>query len=220
MFRGRAMTDAADPDRYVSLETGQEAEIRVQGSRFLARAFRADSESEADARLAEVPRLHWDATHHCWARRIGSPERCVERSDEGGEPSGTAGLPILAVLRGRALHDVLVVVTRWFGGTKLGKGGLARAYAEAARAAIDAAPRRTLWRESTVIAACDYGDVGAVEAVLARHADVVHRCERDFAGRPRFAITVRRSRAEDLCGSLREATGGRIELLPETHDGR
>jgi uncharacterized YigZ family protein len=213
------VTGAADPDRVLSLETGQDAEIRVQGSRFLGHAFRADSEPEADARLAEVRRLHHDATHHCWARRIGPPERCVERSDEGGEPSGTAGIPILAVLRGAELHDVLVVVTRWFGGTKLGKGGLARAYSEAARAAIDAAPRRTVWRESTVIAACAWADVGAVEAVLGRHAAKVRRCERDFASRPRFAITVLRSRTEELRRSLREATSGRIEMLPETHDG-
>jgi uncharacterized YigZ family protein len=214
------MTDAADPDRYLSLETGREVEVRIQGSRFLGRAFRADSETDADARLAEVRRRYHDATHHCWARRIGPPERCDERSDDAGEPSGTAGAPILASLRGAALHDLLVVVTRWFGGTKLGKGGLARAYAEAARAAIDAAPRRTLWRESTVIAACAYGDVGAVEAVLARHAGgVVRRCERDFAGRPRFAITVLRSRTDELRSLLLEATGGRIDL-PETHDGR
>jgi uncharacterized YigZ family protein len=216
----RDVTDPADPDRYLSLETGQGAEIRIQGSRFLARAFRADSPPDAGARLAEVRRRYHDATHHCWALRLGPPERCEERSDDAGEPSGTAGAPILAVLKGAALHDVLVVVTRWFGGTKLGKGGLARAYGEAARAAIDAAPRRTLWRESTVIAACAWADVGAVETVLARHADAVRRCERDFAGAPRFAITVLRSRTEDLCSSLLEATGGRIALLPETHDGR
>jgi uncharacterized YigZ family protein len=206
------VADALDPDRYLSLESGQSAEIRIQGSRFLARAFRADSETEADACLAEVRRLQHDATHHCWARRLGPPERCIERSDEGGEPSGTAGVPILAVLRGAALHDVLVVVTRWFGGTKLGKGGLARAYGEAARAAVHAATPRTVWRESIVVASCAWNDVGAVEAVLARHAGDVRRCERDFARGPRFAITVLRSRADGLRASLRDATGGRVEF--------
>jgi len=210
------VTGAADPDRHLSVETGPETELRAQGSVFLGQALRADSEADASSRLAEIRRRHHDATHHCWAQRIGPPDACVERADDDGEPSGTAGAPILAELRRAPLHDALVVVTRWFGGTKLGRGGLSRAYAGAARAAIDAAPERVLWRESRVTARCAWNDVGAVEATLARHADDVRRCERDFTDAPRFVITVLRSRTERLCAVLREETAGRIEFFRDT----
>lgn len=110
------------------------AELREKGSRFVAWVEPAASEEEAAARLADLTRAHSDATHHCWARRLGEPAR--ERSADAGEPSGTAGMPMLQVLRGAEVSDSLAVVARWFGGTKLGKGGLARAYAEVVRLAL------------------------------------------------------------------------------------
>src|SRR6185436_899291 len=123
------------------------AEIREKGSRFLAVLGPVAGEEEAKARLAAVEREFPDATHCCWAFRIGDPPR--ERSSDAGEPSGTAGVPILQVLRGADLSDVLAVVIRWFGGTRLGKGGLARAYAAAAREALAVLP--TVLRVPTVL---------------------------------------------------------------------
>ena len=114
------------------------AENTVKGSRFRAVVLPAADEDEIRRLLAEAAAQYRDATHHCWAARLGAPP--VERSSDAGEPHGTAGVPILQVLRGGDLSDVLVVVSRWFGGTKLGKGGLARAYAAAARAAVSEAP--------------------------------------------------------------------------------
>jgi len=114
------------------------AEIREKGSRFLAVIGPAMDEAAARAALGTLEREFPDATHHCWAWRLGSPAR--ERSSDAGEPAGTAGIPMLQVLRGAGLSDVLAVVVRWFGGTKLGKGGLARAYAAAAREALAALP--------------------------------------------------------------------------------
>lgn len=116
--------------------TSARAEIREKGSRFLAVVIPAPGEAAAKAALAEVEERYPDATHHCWAWRLGQPPE--ERSSDAGEPSGTAGMPILQVLRGAGLSDVVAVVVRWFGGTKLGKGGLARAYTGAAREAVEA----------------------------------------------------------------------------------
>lgn len=115
-----------------------EGEIREKGSRFLALLAPAADEAAARAVLEELERRHPDATHHCWAWRLGRFPS--ERSSDAGEPSGTAGMPILQVLRGADLSDVLAVVVRWYGGTKLGKGGLARAYAAAVRAALETLP--------------------------------------------------------------------------------
>jgi uncharacterized YigZ family protein len=114
------------------------AEVREKGSRFLAQVSAVASEQEARAVLAGLARSHPDATHLCWALRLGWPPR--ERSSDAGEPSGTAGVPMLQVLRGSGVSDVLAVVVRWFGGVKLGKGGLARAYAAAVRAALERLP--------------------------------------------------------------------------------
>jgi uncharacterized YigZ family protein len=114
------------------------AELREKGSRFLAVVGPASGEEEARAALAALARLYPDATHLCWAWRLGRPPR--ERSADAGEPAGTAGAPMLRVLRDAGLSDVLAVVARWFGGVKLGKGGLARADAGAVRAALDGLP--------------------------------------------------------------------------------
>jgi uncharacterized YigZ family protein len=203
------LTDGAPGDSHLSVEDGPEVEAKVRGSRFLGQVFRAGDESAADARLDAVRRTHHAATHHCWARRLGGHGPVSDRYDDDGEPSGTAGAPMLAVLAGAELRDVLVVVTRYYGGTKLGTGGLARAYADAARMALQAAPRRTVWHEATVRVTCAYEDMGAVEAVLAREGSRIRRVGRDFTGSPVFRVTVLRSFAPRLTGLVREATAGR-----------
>ena len=126
------------PASYRTLAATGVAEIEVSRSRFLAEASRVETEEDARAAIVRVRRAHPDARHHCTAFVLG-PRREIERSNDDGEPSGTAGAPILDTLRGADLTDAVVVVTRWFGGTLLGTGGLARAYGDAARAALEAA---------------------------------------------------------------------------------
>jgi uncharacterized YigZ family protein len=116
--------------------TAARCELRIRDSRFLATALPIASDDDARRERAALARDFPDATHHCWAFRLHSPRGERERHDDGGEPAGTAGMPILQAIRGVEVTNVLVVVTRWFGGTRLGKGGLARAYRDAARAAL------------------------------------------------------------------------------------
>ena len=110
------------------------AELKDKGSRFVAIVRPARNEAAAGAVLDELRGTYRDATHLCWAWRLGAPPR--ERSADAGEPHGTAGEPMLQVLRGAELSDVVAAVARWFGGVKLGKGGLARAYSGALQAAL------------------------------------------------------------------------------------
>ncbi|WP_313405892.1 YigZ family protein [Aeromicrobium sp.] len=149
-----------------------EAEIVVSRSRFLARACRVEDEAAARAFVADVRSADHDARHHCTAFVIG-PDGSLRRSNDDGEPSGTAGRPMLEVLTGRDLSDVVVVVTRWFGGVLLGTGGLARAYADATGAALDAAGTRprVLWQRARVVA--PIAEVGSMEGRLRRDTDVV-----------------------------------------------
>jgi uncharacterized YigZ family protein len=199
-----------DPDVYSTLADGPPCEIRVKGSRFLAQAWRMRSEADLVSRLESRSRRFHDARHHCWGLRLGPPESLLERCDDDGEPSGTAGVPILGALQRLDLYDSGVIVTRYFGGTKLGTGGLVRAYGDAAAAALGAAPRRCAWLLTVLELSCAYEDLGTVEAVLAQHGDVVHGIERRYEPGPRLHVTVRRSCAPALRAALVEATAGRV----------
>ena len=110
-----------------------EREIIEKKSRFIAKVVRVNSEEEAAEKLAEIKKEHRDARHNVFAYRIANSS---ERFSDDGEPSGTAGVPILNILRGESLENILVVVTRYFGGILLGTGGLVRAYSTAAKEAI------------------------------------------------------------------------------------
>ena len=118
-------------ESYHTIYRGGSGEITEKKSRFIADVFPVSSEEEAMLYLEETRKKYWDARHHCWAYVVGRTP-CMERMSDDGEPAGTAGKPILEVIRGNHLTDVFVVVTRYFGGTLLGTGGLVRAYTEAA----------------------------------------------------------------------------------------
>jgi len=211
--RGTPGGDASGAaDRYLAVHDGPETELKEKGSRFLAQALAVTDEKDSATRLASVRKRHHAATHHCWAHRLGPPESLIERADDDGEPSGTAGLPILQALQAADVHGALIVVTRWFGGTKLGTGGLARAYGGAAKQALAAAARRDVWREAVLEIAVAYADVGAVEAVLARDAALVRGCDRVFSGDPVFRVRTLRSQAAGLAARVTEATAGRAGI--------
>lgn len=173
-------------------------EVREKGSRFLAWIGPAGGEDEARAALDRLTREYPDATHHCWAWRLGAPPR--ERGSDAGEPSGTAGVPILQVLRGADLSDVMAVVIRWFGGVKLGKGGLARAYAGAAREALAGLP--TVLRVPTVRVTLEipYEKVGAVKRLI--HPPAVELESEEYGERARLVLAVHEERKDALRQAL------------------
>ncbi|HVS00809.1 MAG TPA: YigZ family protein [Thermoanaerobaculia bacterium] len=174
------------------------AEIREKGSRFLAVVGPAAGEAEARAALADLERRYPDATHHCWAWRLGWPPR--ERASDAGEPAGTAGVPMLQVLRGAGLSDVLAVVVRWFGGTKLGKGGLARAYAAAAREAVAGLEVAARVPTVRVVLQVPYEKVGAVKRLI-RPPEVELAAE-EYGAAARLELAVHEERLEALGEAL------------------
>jgi uncharacterized YigZ family protein len=125
-------------DLYRTIEGPSEGQFRDRGSRFLGFAFPVDHENDIQQRIAELKRHYHDARHHCYAWRLGADMEQYRVGDDG-EPSGTAGKPILGQIRSRELTQILVVVVRYFGGTLLGTGGLANAYRSAASDALDRA---------------------------------------------------------------------------------
>jgi uncharacterized YigZ family protein len=176
------------------------AEIREKGSVFLAVIGPAADEAAARPLLAALEREFPDATHHCWAWRLGSPPR--ERSADAGEPAGTAGVPILQVLRGAGLSDVMAVVVRWFGGTKLGKGGLARAYAAAAREALQGLPVARKVPTARLAVEVPYEKVGAVKRLL-RPPEIELEAE-EYGAAARLVLAVHEEREEALREALAE----------------
>src|SRR5258708_37415437 len=132
------------------------AEIRERASRFLSFASPASTPKEAGALVARLKKEYHDATHVAFAWKIGSGGSARERASDAGEPSGTAGKPIAAAIASAGVTDVVAAVVRYFGGTKLGPGGLSRAYRRAAEAAIPAAEIKTLRQTTLLIVKCPY----------------------------------------------------------------
>jgi uncharacterized YigZ family protein len=124
--------------RYSSVQAAVSAQLKVEGSRFIADLFPVRTEQEAAAALESIRKKYFDATHHCYAYVIGAEKKIFRYSDDG-EPSGTAGVKIYTAVQSYNLSDILCVVTRYYGGTKLGVGGLGRAYHESAMEGIRAA---------------------------------------------------------------------------------
>ena len=179
--------------------------LEVKHSRFIAHAAPVVSPEAALAFIAQVSDL--DATHNCWAYRIGAEYR----SSDDGEPSGTAGRPILAAIEGQGYDQVAAVVTRWYGGIKLGAGGLVRAYGGAAAECLRRAERRPLVAMRRMRLACPFDDIGAVHAALA--ASAAEKIEESFdESGAHLLVSLPAERVDGLKTQLRDATRNRASL--------
>lgn len=176
-------------------------ELRDRGSRFLAWVHPAAGEARAQAILDDARERFPDATHHCFAWRLGDPPR--ERSSDDGEPHGTAGHPMLAVLAGAGLSDVVAVVMRWFGGVKLGKGGLARAYAGAVSSALEGLTVEVKVPQVELEVSLPYERFGALERLV--HPPQVVVVEQTFGADVTVRLAVWRSRERTLREALADA---------------
>jgi uncharacterized YigZ family protein len=198
-------------DTFLTLAGDGVAQTRIKGSTFLALAAPAADEAEARATLAAREREMWDATHNCsaWRMRNG-----VHRANDAGEPSGSAGAPILAAIDGAGVTDCVVIVTRYYGGTKLGVGGLVRAYGDAAAEALAAAPRRAGTVAVRLAVRYPYEHTSAVMRALERAgaAEVEHGyAPEGNAGTVEFSVPAAAESA--LAEELRESTAGALAPL-------
>ena len=183
--------------------------LEIKYSRFIAHAAPVEHEDDAVRVLREVHVP--DATHNCWAWRVGDQYR----SSDDGEPAGTAGRPILAAIDGQGFDRVMVVVTRWYGGIKLGAGGLVRAYGGAAAECLRQAPRLPVVAMTSLVLACPFDDLGVVHGALATHLAVKQDESFDESG-ARLVIELPADRADALKTQLRDATRNRVRVMPAT----
>lgn len=199
---------------YRTCASAGQAELREKGSRFLSFVEPCPDRPAAEHRIAEYRRRYHDATHLCWAWRLLCEPDPGEGSSDAGEPSGTAGVPMLGALRSGELWDVLGVVVRWFGGTKLGRGGLVRAYRSAMALAIgNAEVVETLYRVPAVIRA-PVEKIGDAHRLLSS-INVSYGDQTTEGGLVRLAISLPARDVDRLRRQLVEATQGEGSLSLE-----
>ena len=190
------------------------ASIRASNSRFVATAGPAASVEAARAFIAEIRAEMPDATHHVYAYIIGHGATTTLGMSDDGEPSGTAGRPALAVLRGSGLGDAVLVVTRYFGGTLLGTGGLVRAYGDAARAVLAALPRAEKVERRELAVTLPYAAYEPARRLVAAHAGSI--LGEDFAADVTLRVLLPAAQATAFAVALGEATAGRAHITMET----
>ena len=189
------------------------AELEVKRSRFRCRIERVGTEEQARAVVEAARKEHWDARHHCSAFVLG-PDAATQRSSDDGEPSGTAGAPMLEMLRGREVSDVVAVVTRWFGGVLLGTGGLVRAYGDAVRLGLDEAGLRERRLVTEHAVRLPVADAGRVEGGLRARGLTVLQVS--YAEAPDAVITLAApsGRDEQVAAAVAELTSGAATAQP------
>ena len=194
---------------YRTVFNGGQAEIEEKKSRFIASVRPVDSETEALNFLASTRKKYWDARHHCYAFRIGT-EHVLERCSDDGEPGGTAGKPMLEVLSGKDLYNVVAVVIRYFGGTLLGTGGLVRAYTKSVQAGIAAAVLVEKRLGYVTQLTCDYSFYGKIQFIAA--TENVHVMDTAFTDAVTVQMVVPLSKMGIFRKKLIEASCGSIQL--------
>jgi uncharacterized YigZ family protein len=192
-------------------------EIVIKKSRFICHLRRVETEEDARAAIDAIKKRYWDANHNCSAYRIG-PEGRFQRTSDDGEPAGTAGAPMLAVLNKRELNDVVAIVTRYFGGTMLGAGGLIRAYGQSVTDAVDAVGIVERRPVKLIAVEADHAEAGRLEHALrtagyelgpvSHGANVTFEIRMNEHDLPAFAVWL----AEATNGRSRAAVAGEIEI--------
>ncbi len=194
---------------YDTVYTGGSDEIVEKKSRFIAQVFPVETEEEVLQILEETRKKYWDARHNCYAFVLGAGGEITRCSDDG-EPSGTAGRPILEVLTGRRLRNVLVIVTRYFGGTLLGTGGLVRAYSQSAQAGLAASRVITKQAGCLLTVDTDYNGIGKLQYLAAQSGLAV--LDTVYTESVQMKVLV----PTELCGSVQkeitEATSGQAGI--------
>ncbi|MEI8134463.1 MAG: YigZ family protein [bacterium] len=197
-------------DYYFTVASSHRApELKVKGSRFIADIIPVSSRDQVSEHLLAISKEFYDASHHCYAYRIGRPAELVRSADDG-EPSGTAGKPILLALTSKEITNCLLVVTRYFGGTELGTGGLARAYAEAAKHAIETATIKQVLITESYHITLSYEDFPILERIVAPFSPII---EKQFGDQVIVKLQVRKSLAEQCMSAIKRVLYNTVVIV-------
>lgn len=193
---------------YQVVYQGGSDEIVEKKSRFIAHVFSVSSEEEAQEQIEQIRKRYWDARHNCHAFVIGEHNELSRCSDDG-EPSGTAGRPILEVLTGAGVHNALIIVTRYFGGTLLGTGGLVRAYSQAAQAGLAASTLIVKQSGHKVTVSTDYNGIGKLQYIVGKRG--LHTLDTRYTEAVEMDVLVASDELEGFLKEVTEATAGQAQ---------
>ncbi|MEF2290526.1 YigZ family protein [Virgibacillus dokdonensis] len=196
-------------DRYYTVKREGQDEIIIQKSRFIGYVKRVETEEDAQKFIQEIKKKHHDATHNCSAYIIGEHDQ-IQKANDDGEPSGTAGVPILEVLKKQKLKDTAVVVTRYFGGIKLGAGGLIRAYGSTTSQAIKTTGVVKRQRMQGYTVTADYGLSGKLEHALRQSEYILHKT--DYTDQVTYHVYVEVGAEADLEAFIVELTNDQARI--------
>ncbi len=199
-------------EAYKILLEGGVGELVEKKSRFIATVRSCETEEEACAFIEEMKKKYWDASHNCSAMVLGSRGELTRCSDDG-EPGGTAGRPMLEVLLGEGIRNVAVVVTRYFGGTLLGTGGLVRAYSQAVKEGLKACRTGMMRYGCDLALETDYNGIGKILYLLGQQG--MEPLESDYGENVRLKVRIPIETEERLTKALVEITSGRVKIEKE-----
>jgi uncharacterized YigZ family protein len=197
---------------YLTVSGYGEAEIEIQKSRFIAYVQRAEQEEAAVAFIEQIKKKHWNATHNCSAYVIGGNDQW-QKADDDGEPSGTAGKPILEIIKKNQLKDTVIVVTRYFGGIKLGAGGLIRAYGKSTSAGLKAVGITQRQNHTRIGVEIDYTFLGMLENQLRLQGYRIE--DKIFTDTIRLIVLEKVGQEEILEQKIIDWTAGQVTLTRE-----
>ena len=200
-----------EKDYFVPFASYGEDKFEEKRSKFTGRLWHVETAEEAVAKIKEMRETYWDATHNCYAYILR--EGNVMRYSDDGEPQGTAGMPILEVLRHENLTDCVCVVTRYFGGILLGAGGLVRAYAQGSKAALDAAGVVVMEKSARHMVEVDYSTWQRLEYFLRSAPVIIEHTE--FGASVVCTLMVRVADEENLLAEITRVTDGKAETLED-----
>lgn len=199
-------------NEHLTIKESKKAKLKEKGSIFIAQAFPIKSEDEAKARMEDLQKEFFDATHHCFAFRIGKAKDESFKYSDAGEPRGTAGKPIFTAIQSKNLTNVLVVVTRYFGGVKLGTGGLSRAYHQSALKVLDECQIIKKIKKTKMSLSVALNAYGGVSKILSKYDGTILKS--DFhENNVKIKLEIKESKAAVLKENLIEATDGKIEFI-------
>ena len=199
-------------DSYLTIESDAEAIFKEKSSKFLCYAYHVESEEEITAHLEVLRKRYYDATHHCYAWRLG-PFGEKFRANDDGEPSSTAGKPILGQLLSREITNCLIVVVRYFGGTKLGVPGLISAYKESAAAVLDEA--KVVERTVDTLVKVDFSYVVMNDVMRIIKDEQPTIVEQIFDNLCSMPLSISNRKAELVLGKLRKVEGAIIDIIEQ-----
>ena len=193
-----------------SIAAAGSSEIVVKGSKFISHVAPVEKRQDAEKYVHGISARYADATHNCFAYKLGTGDRALFRFSDDGEPSGTAGRPILQVIESRNLTNISLVVTRYFGGTKLGMGGLIRAYSAVARAVLEQSRTVEFFPQTTLTLRFAYEHTNAVHQMIDKfQADLLRT---DFEEQAVYMVQLKRMHGQRFIEELKNMTAGKVAI--------